>query len=135
MLQLHCVSQLGSGTCFLLRRRLFTNSPSPTVIISLTRGGLAPLPGWATLPGKLSKAFQVLRQGHGVRGTLAFLPSGFRLWGRQEDELPPPRRGVGEGMSQAFLLAWFSGHRCLQLEINVRCQGLSGPSAETYNEG
>lgn len=98
MLQLHCVSQLGSGTCFLLRRRLFPNSPSPTVIISLTRGGPAPLPGWATLPGKLSKAFQELRQGHGVRGTLAFLPSGFLLWGRQEDELPPPsEEGWGRG--------------------------------------
>lgn len=109
MLQLHCVSQLGSGTCFPLRRRLFTNSPSPTVIISLTRGGLAPLPGWATLPGKLSKAFQVLRQGHGVRGTLAFLPSGFRLWGRQEDELPlPQKRGGGgdEPSLSAGLVFW-----------------------------
>lgn len=45
-------------------------------------------------------------------GTLAFLASGFPLWGWQEDELPP-RRGVGEGMRQGFLLAWFSGHRCL----------------------
>jgi hypothetical protein len=47
----------------------------------------------------------------------------------------PLETGVGEGMSRAFLLAWFFWSQVFATLNKCAVSGLSSPSAETYNEG
>lgn len=116
-------------TCFLLRRRVFTNSRSPTVIISLTHGGLAPSPGMGYTSSKAEQG--LLWCSGGEPCLLAFWLLAVGAAGGRAS----PWKRVGEGMRQAFLLAWFFWSQVFATLNKCAVSGLSSPSAETYNEG